>query len=435
MSVSMSARVLSNTDEEIVVEIRIPKNGSFLERENLIQDQFNAAGRLVTEKCLADFDADGSPIVTAGRTLTAKKEKISKKYQSPFGEIVMARFAYQSSLGGATEIPLENNARIISSSTPRMARLVSFKYAESNAGQVAKDLSESHHLNLSRCYIQDVSAAMADQITAKDSYWSYTRAENEPLPIKVASIGIGIDGTCLLFCDQGNRQAMVGTIAFFDATGERLHTIYVAAAPEHGKATFLKRMDEEIARVKINFTHVRYVGITDGAADFLPWLKEHTTTQILDFWHATEYITPAAISLHRTKAARKDWVDDACHRLKHAHGAAAAILEEFKSARTNKLGAGTRKKLEAAITYFENNLGRMNYASYRKSHLPIGSGVTEAACKTVVKQRMCGSGMKWKQDGADGVLTLRAITRTDGAWDAFWKRLDKFGTSKPKKNK
>lgn len=74
----------------------------------------------------------------------------------------------------------------------------------------------------------------------------------------------------------------------------------------------------------------------------------------------------------------------------------------------------------------------MNYASYRKSHVPIGSGVTEAACKTVVKQRLCGSGMKWKHSGADDVLTLRAITRSDGAWDAFWKRLDKFGTSKRK---
>ena len=193
---------------------------------------------------------------------------------------------------------------MFASSTPRFARIVSFKYAESNAGQVAKDVWESHRLKLSRCYIQDISTAMAQQVIAKDPYWSYARTGNEPLSAVVRSIAIGIDGTCMPFCDEGYRQAMVGTIAFFDAAGERLHTIYVAAAPEHGKATFLKRMDEEIARIKLNYVDARYVGICDGATDFLPWLKQHTTTQILDFWHVTEYIASAAVALHRRKADR-----------------------------------------------------------------------------------------------------------------------------------
>jgi hypothetical protein len=41
---------------------------------------------------------------------------------------------------------------------------------------------------------------------------------------------------------------------------------------------------------------------------------------------------------------------------------------------------------------------------------PIGSGVTEAACKVIVKQRLCGSGMKWTEDGASVVLSLRALS-------------------------
>ena len=429
----MPATVLSNSEEEIVLEVRIPKSRSFLECEDLIQDGLNDAGKLATEKCLEDFDTDGSPIVVAGKTLTAKKQKVSKKYHSPHGVCQIDRFVYQSSSGGTTEVPLEQNARIVASSTPRFARMISFKYAESNAGQVLKDVRESHRLELSRCYIQDISAAVAAQVKAKDPYWSYAQTENEPLPVRVDSIAIGLDGTCMLFCDEGYRQAMVGTIAFFDAAGERLHTIYVAAAPEHGKATFLQRMDEEIARIKGNHGDARYVGISDGATDYVPWLKRHTTTQILDFWHVTEYLSSAAVALHRLKAERSQWIDDACHRLKHNHRAAKGLLKEFKEARSKRLAAKTRKDLESAISYFENNLGRMNYASYRKSKLSIGSGITEAACKTVVKQRMCGSGMKWKQTGADDTLTLRAITRTDGAWTAFWKRLEKFGTSKAKR--
>ncbi len=275
---------------------------------------------------------------------------------------------------------------------------------------------------------------MATQLQAKDPYWNYAKTSNEPLPLQVSTLAIGLDGTCMLFCEESYRQAMVGTIAFSDAAGERLHTIYVAAAPELGKATFLARMDAEIARVKRRFGHARYVGISDGASDYLAWLKGHTTTRILDFWHVTEYINQAAPAVHRPKAKRQEWIDAACHRLKHGHGAARAILAEFKDARSKKMGAETRAALEAAITYFENNLGRMNYASYRKSHLPIGSGVTEAACKTIVKQRMCGSGMKWTHSGADDVLTLRAVTRTDGGWETFWRRIEKFGASKPKKS-
>jgi hypothetical protein len=224
---------------------------------------------------------------------------------------------------------------------------------------------------------------------------------------------------------------MVGTIAFFDASGERLHTNYVAAAPEHGKATFLGRMDEEIARIKSVFLDARYVGISDGASDYLPWLKEHTTTQVLDFWHVTEYINAAAPAIHRNQSERETWVEETCHALKHEHGAAGRILDELKPASSGKLSAKRRESLNAAICYFENNLGRMNYASYRKSHLPIGSGVTEAACKTLVKIRMCGAGMKWAESGSDCVLTLRAMSLTPDRWEEFWKNLAKFGLTKP----
>jgi len=429
------SNIISNTETEVTVQVTIRKSHSFLECEESIQDALNEAGKLATTKCLEDFDTDGSPIIVAGTKLTAKKDKVGKNFMSPYGEFALERYVYQSPLGGAVEIPLDTAARIVASSTPRFARIASFKYSAYQAGKAAEDIWESHRLTVSRCYIQDVSAAVAAQVQAKDPYWNYAETSAEPSPQEVATAGIGIDGTCMLFCGGKYRQAMVGTIAFYDALGERLHTIYVAAAPEHGKATFLARMDAEIARIKKRFGGVRYVGVTDGAGDYLTWIKTHTTTQVLDFWHVTEYINGAAAALHRGKGARQEWIDNACHDLKHKHGAALEILGQLQDARGNKLGAQTRKSLEAAITYFENNLGRMNYASYRKSHQPIGSGVTEAACKTIVKQRMCGSGMKWKHSGANDVLTLRAVTCTDGAWETFWTRLDKYGVSKLEKKK
>ena len=86
-----------------------------------------------------------------------------------------------------------------------------------------------------------------------------------------------------------------------------------------------------------------------------------------------------------------------------------------------------RAQLQKAAGYFQHNLSRMYYAGYRKRGRPIGSGVTEAACKTLVKQRLCGSGMKWKHRGAATVLRLRALVLTDGRWEQFWSHLSRFG--------
>ncbi len=422
----MGSTIIRKDNDELVIELRVPVSSNFLDFEKQVQDELSNAGRLLTERGLEDFDADGSPIIIGNIKYTAKQNPVEKKYETPFGAVKVERYAYQSSAGGTTHIPLEHNARIIGNSTPRFAKLVSSKYSHNNAATVQQDMAETLHRKISRCYIQDVSALVAAGIEAKSSLWD--SAGDEPLAFDVASIGIGLDGVCMLFCDDGYRQAMVGTIAFYDAAGERLHTIYVAAAPEHGKRTFLQRMDEEIARLKKRYNHARYVGISDGAGDFRPWLEKHTTTRVLDFWHLTEYLAEVAKVMFARKAQREQWMDARCHSLKHEHGAAKAILAEIEQA-ADKDGLSKSKSetLDKTIVYMGNNLDRTNYASYRKSHLPIGSGVTEAACKNVVKQRMCGSGMKWKFSGAQSVLRLRAKRLTKGAWEAFWTKIGQTG--------
>jgi hypothetical protein len=428
----MAATLISEDAHQLVIQISIPKSRDFLQCEEQIQDALNEAGRLATGKCLEDFDTDGSPIVMSGLKLTAKRTKIPKKYETPYGAVPVERYAYQSPQGGEVHIPLEFNARIIGGTTPRFAKMVSYDYSQNNSAVVQASLEQTLNRKVSRCYIQDISEEVAAYVEDKSRRWDY--AQSEPPSIQVAFISIGIDGTCLLFCEEGYRQAMVGSIAFFDGTGERLHTNYVAAAPEHGKATFLTRMDQEIARIKANYPEARYVGISDGASDYLPWLKAHTTTQVLDFWHVTEYLHSAAPAVHANGSEREAWLDAICHELKHEHGAATRILGELEAAAVRKLPTQQRKDLQAAISYFANNLGRMNYASYRKSHLPIGSGVTEAACKSVVKTRMCGAGMKWTQSGSDVVLTLRALSLTLPRWKQFWSNVAQFGLTKPSRD-
>ena len=64
----------------------------------------------------------------------------------------------------------------------------------------------------------------------------------------------------------------------------------------------------------------------------------------------------------------------------------------------------------------------MRYAEYRRLGLPIGSGVTEAACKTVFTQRLKLSGMRWKKAGAETILKLRVILLS-GVWEQVYERI------------
>lgn len=69
----------------------------------------------------------------------------------------------------------------------------------------------------------------------------------------------------------------------------------------------------------------------------------------------------------------------------------------------------------------------MNYAQSIAENIPIGSGVTFAFCKTLVKQRLCQSGMKWLERGASVVLGLRTLTQSTGRWKQFWNKISQYG--------
>ena len=81
-----------------------------------------------------------------------------------------------------------------------------------------------------------------------------------------------------------------------------------------------------------------------------------------------------------------------------------------------------RKKLQTELKYFRHNRHCMRYAEYRALGLPIGSGVTEAACKTLVTQRFKQAGMSWEHEGGQAVMTLRSWVQSD-RYDRAWPML------------
>jgi hypothetical protein len=424
----MSATIVERSEASVTIQIRIPLTRSMLDTEETIQQALNQAGVLATSEALKQFDTDGSPIAIGSSRWTSKGQE-PKTYQTPYGEAVVPRHVYQTAQGGATFCPLERDARIILTSTPRFAKQVSFKYGEGPAARVVADLAQNHGRPVAASFVQDLAAAVAAVAQAKEETWHYATPQ---LPVPIHTIGVGLDGTCMLLVEDGYRQTMVGSISLYDKEGQRRHTIYVAATPQYGKETFYQRLAREIEHVRQLYPEAHLTGVADGSEDNWTFLRQYTTDECVDFHHATAYLYWVAKAVQpRDLKAREKWLDDRCHNLKHTKGYAQRLLAEMQSLATEGLSETVQEELSKAKTYFANHQHQMKYAEREEANWPIGSGVTEAACKTIVKMRLCRSGAKWKEQGAAAVLSLRTLIYTAERWEQFWAKVDRYGFAFP----
>ena len=95
---------------------------------------------------------------------------------------------------------------------------------------------------------------------------------------------------------------------------------------------------------------------------------------------------------------------------------AAALRERYG------LRGKRRAEYQRAYAYLRDRMAYLRYAEYRRWGVPLGSGVTEAGCKTVYAQRLKLSGMSWGKGGAQTILELRVVLLS-GVWDAVYARV------------
>ena len=143
--------------------------------------------------------------------------------------------------------------------------------------------------------------------------------------------------------------------------------------------------------------------------------------EAIDRFHLMEHLGAALTIIEDNPAARKlklatwsrelDADDDAIDGIRAFFGAVESELSESE-----------QKKLDEQRTYLENNHDRMRYATLRARGLPVGSGATEGACKSVVNVRAKRSGQRWHDEGVTASLTLRAIYLSERL-GAFWVHL------------
>ena len=214
------------------------------------------------------------------------------------------------------------------------------------------------------------------------------------------------------------RMAYCTTVTFHDATGTALHTIRHGAVPTVDE--LCDRMLADVLAIREQRPDLAVILLSDGAPELraLPRsaLDEETVGtplyELLDFWHLLEKLAAAARVIYaesEAPAVLARWRVDLLNRT----AAPDATLAALEQSGRQHVRVGASRPVHEAITYIENHRELLGYPSARRRGLPIGSGITEATCKTLFTVRMKRSGARWKTETARDVINLRALALSD----------------------
>ncbi len=364
------------------------------------------------------------------------------------GETEVRRTTYRrrGGHGGKTVVPLEMRVGLVDSwVTPAVAELLT-KFVAQATPQAADEL-------LRATGTVTTSPSTLDRLPkVVGSHWEQGRKSfeervrvielpNLPPRDAVAVIAASIDGVMVRMKDapntpgaakgeagpHGHKEASSATVSLYDIFGNRLYTIALGRMPEAKKVTLREQLEDELAAMVDRYPDARVVAVADAAKENWRIIDEIELSLGVHFVRATDYFHAAEHLADGLKAGGADtetivlWKQ----RLRDEVGGAEACLVELARLRQTDavVASNTRVEvLDSELTYFNNNAETMNYPALKQQNLPIGSGVQEAACKTLVVQRMKQSGMSWRTPGGQAILTLRSLDqsrRLASAWQVM----------------
>ncbi len=212
-------------------------------------------------------------------------------------------------------------------------------------------------------------------------------------------------------------------MSFYDEDGERLKTIRMARMPEPKKATLKAQLTEEVKTWLSRRPDLEVSKLADGARDNWTYLSgEHLPEgyESVDFYHASDHLGKAmAAAYGDTSPKGKAQFKKGRHVLLEEDTGVEKVIRALVYLRDKHPRS---KKIDRELNYFRRNRHRMRYAELKEKCLPIGTGVTEAACKTLATQRLKRSGMRWGEEGGQAILTFRALAQSD-RFDRAWNLL------------
>jgi hypothetical protein len=219
------------------------------------------------------------------------------------------------------------------------------------------------------------------------------------------------------------RQAYLGCVFTQHKTDEKGHpvrdyesTTYVSSFA--GIDEFGPILRQEALRRGLALA-TQVILLIDGAEGLarMGRLNFINAIQIVDFYHALEHAGKVLAAL----LGSKEHPDYKTRLRRWAKQLLKDKVEQLiAQARQECGGKPNAQAVEEELTYFKNNIPRMQYGTFRAKGFFIGSGVIEAGCKTVIGTRCKQSGMFWSESGAENMLALRCIHSSRRLAD-FWK--------------
>jgi hypothetical protein len=388
----------------------------------------------------------------------------SKTFLTIFGDIVVNRSRYSHWKGGPSIVPLDEAWGMQERyATPEITVHLLLAVSMLTPSEVSELVGRMCPYHPSPSLIQDLvneDGAVINKLLSLPDHAATMRA-----PVDVdqqpSVVAVSMDGANVLVREPGKKRgrpaerpgkeddqpksssyknAMVGSISRYKQvekvidieTGregtvpERILSTYHARMPEPGAETFKSEFERQVAQEIDRLPEgIIKILLMDGARPLWNYAENNALfadfEMLVDFFHASEHLSALAEELFgKSSQKATDWYEKWRHKLKYERAAVDGLLRS--SARYSgigKISMARREEIEKQETYFRRNRDKMNYHEFVAAGLPIGSGPVEAACKTIVKARMCQSGMRWSKAGGQNVLNLRVLHKS-GQWDAAW---------------
>ncbi|HWQ94347.1 MAG TPA: hypothetical protein VN418_02460 [Gammaproteobacteria bacterium] len=409
--------------------------------ERELHGVFAEAERGVMADKLAQYDVDVPKLVINGKHYR-RVLRAATTYTCAAGEVQVRRSLYRHQAESAM-VPLEQNAGIVAGHwTPLAARqmLVVTSQLPPAAGEALFD--ELGMMRPSKSSLDRLPKALSAVWEGRRQPFEQQLREAETIPEEAVTVAVSLDGV-MTPMKAGQRQAKreqtqaegkrtrgpagyqevgCGTISFYDAQGKRLQTRQLARMPEPKKKSLKCQLQAEMDHILRQQGDLRIVTVADGAKDNWTYLSTAfpNATAVVDFYHAADHLKEALDNAYGENTPQaKAQFDKLRRRLLDESDGVEAVIRSLRHLRQKHPG---RKVIARELAYFRQYRHRMRYADWKAQQLPIGSGVVEAACKTLVTQRLKGSGMRWSHRGGQAILTFRALLQSE-RFERAWSKL------------
>jgi hypothetical protein len=415
--------------------------------ESDLQALLREVGRLIVQWTLNHLEPSDEFRQEMPRLFLWDGEHYRRRKKSPlrnlnclFGPIALRRFCYQPlETCGRCLFPLQIQLGIVTgAATPALADAVSRMAADLTQRQTLERLRQ-HSVRWGVRTLRKVVAAMAESMSEHRHEaqvqrvlgW-LTKAAAGKGPRRFV-LSAGRDGVMIpIVKNQSYKEAAAATLSVMDRWGRRLGTVYLGQMPEAHQTV----LGDELTRLLVDVLSrwggalPRLVYVTDCGHHPTVYFEEVLSKMInpqrpaetlqwewiVDYYHACQYITKLGESIFGPGREAFAWAAKQRRVLKEKPGGVFRVLRSAGALLPLRGLAGSAASYYKAYRYLRERAGKMDYMNYRRLRLPIGSGVTEAACKIVFTQRFKQSGMKWTIEGGRPILALRVIALSR-IWD------------------